>query len=169
MQELLYELFTNQIFYAAVLGWLMAQFIKTVISFVVFRERRDEYKAQLPKDASVFHDVLSSLFWRTGGMPSSHSSMITALGTAIGIEEGVNSPSFLIAFFFATIVIRDAVGVRRTIGILGKKFNELAQKHNAMEGHEVVEMVEVVEGHSTSEVFVGVLLGFFVSICVYLF
>lgn len=169
MQKILRELFTNQIFNAALFSWLMAQFIKTVINLVIFRERKKRDRVQASKDLNIFQNIFSEFLWKTGGMPSSHSSMVTAMTTALAIEEGVNSPTFLVSFGFSSIVVRDAVGVRRTVGILSKKFNELAQKYNATNENKVIDMVKVVEGHSMSEVFVGIFLGFFVAQCVYLF
>ncbi len=164
MLAIFHELFTNQIFNAALFGWIIAQLIKTIINFVIFRERREVHKGKSLKDADVFQDVFASLLWKSGGMPSSHSSMVTGMTTAIAIEEGVSNPAFLASLGFSVIVVKDAISVRQTIGILCKKFNELAQKYNNS-----VDSIKVVEGHSTSEVFVGIFLGFFVAQCVYLF
>lgn len=165
MQEPLQSLFKNPIFYAPVFGWMMAQLIKTVIGIFITKEKK---KDESYEDSNMFYDVMASFFWKTGGMPSSHSSMVTALTTAIAIEEGISSTLFLISFFFSAIVIRDASGVRQTIGILGKKLNTLVEMCNNYTGGNLPK-IKVVEGHSTSEVFVGVLLGFFVGVVVCLF
>ena len=53
------------------------------------------------------HQVISC-----GGFPSSHSSTVTALSLAIGLQEGFTSPFFAITCIFAFIVIYDAVNVR---------------------------------------------------------
>ena len=50
------------------------------------------------------HQVISC-----GGFPSSHSSTVTALSLAIGLQEGFTSPFFAITCIFAFIVIYDAV------------------------------------------------------------
>lgn len=40
----------------------------------------------------------------SGGMPSSHSATVTALATAIGLQEGVGSASFSVAVVLACVV-----------------------------------------------------------------
>lgn len=40
----------------------------------------------------------------SGGMPSSHSAFVTALATAIGLEEGMQASSFAIAVVLACVV-----------------------------------------------------------------
>jgi acid phosphatase family membrane protein YuiD len=52
----------------------------------------------------------------TGGMPSSHSAMVSALATGVGFEQGFDSAPFAIATIFAMIVTYDASGVRRHAG-----------------------------------------------------
>ena len=60
---------------------------------------------------------------RSGGMPSSHSCMVTGLATAVGHRSGVNSSEFAIAIIFATIVMYDASGVRQAAGKQAKVIN----------------------------------------------
>ena len=48
-----------------------------------------------------------------GGFPSSHSSTVTALTIAIGMNEGFDSALFAITCVFSFIVIYDAANVRR--------------------------------------------------------
>ena len=52
----------------------------------------------------------------TGGMPSSHSAVVTSLMTAIGMTQGFNSPLFAMSFVSGIIVMYDAAGVRRAAG-----------------------------------------------------
>ncbi|CAA3000130.1 uncharacterized membrane -like [Olea europaea subsp. europaea] len=40
----------------------------------------------------------------SGGMPSSHSATVTALATAIGLQEGTGGPTFAIALVLACVV-----------------------------------------------------------------
>ena len=40
-----------------------------------------------------------------GGMPSSHSAVVTSLATLIGKYEGVNTPLFALSFVFAFVVL----------------------------------------------------------------
>ena len=56
--------------------------------------------------------ILSRLV-SSGGMPSSHTALVTGLATATGRISGLGSAAFAIAFVLASIVMYDAAGVRR--------------------------------------------------------
>ena len=60
-----------------------------------------------------------------GGMPSSHSAVVTSLATMVGKSEGLNSPMFGIATIFAFVVMYDATGVRRAAGKQAKILNKI--------------------------------------------
>ena len=51
-----------------------------------------------------------------GGMPSSHSAVVTSIATMIGKYEGITSPIFALSVVFAAVVMYDAAGVRRAAG-----------------------------------------------------
>lgn len=51
-----------------------------------------------------------------GGMPSSHSAVVTSLATMIGINQGFDSQMFALATIFAFVVMYDAAGIRRAAG-----------------------------------------------------
>ena len=51
-----------------------------------------------------------------GGMPSSHSAVVTCLASMIGKSQGANSPIFALSVVFAFVVMYDAAGVRRAAG-----------------------------------------------------
>ena len=57
-----------------------------------------------------------------GGMPSSHSAVVTSLATLIGKNQGFDSPVFAISVIFAVVVMYDAAGVRRPIFALAVIF-----------------------------------------------
>ena len=61
----------------------------------------------------------------TGGMPSSHSSCTMGMAVSVGLIEGFNSVSFAIALCLAFIVMYDAAGVRRTVGLQAKVLNKM--------------------------------------------
>ena len=48
-----------------------------------------------------------------GGMPSSHSAVVTSITTLIGKNQGVDSPIFALSLIVALVVMYDACGVRR--------------------------------------------------------
>ena len=143
------DFFENPIFLSTVSSWFFAQFIKAVI--IVLNGRKKSPR-----------DVLETLFWRTGGMPSSHASMVTALATSVAFREGLGSTIFMVIFWIALIVMRDAMGVRRSSGIQAKVLNLL--------GKDVSEKIDIkyhpvkeVNGHTPLEVVVGGLLGIFIA------
>ncbi|KAK6132863.1 hypothetical protein DH2020_033394 [Rehmannia glutinosa] len=61
----------------------------------------------------------------SGGMPSSHSATVTALATAIGLEEGAGGASFAIAVVLACVVMYDATGIRLHAGRQAELLNQI--------------------------------------------
>lgn len=99
-------------------------------------------------------------FMETGGMPSSHSAMVGAICTGIGITQGFGSPIFAVAAVFGSIVMYDATGVRHSSGVQAKLLNELIQelKDVVREGF-APQPIKVLLGHTYLEVAVGFLIG----------
>jgi acid phosphatase family membrane protein YuiD len=98
------------------------------------------------------------VLFSTGGMPSSHSALVTSLATATGIQYGFDSGYFAIASVLALIVMYDARGVRQESGQHARVLNQLVRE--LMSGHPITdrELKELL-GHTTIEVFVGALVG----------
>jgi hypothetical protein len=144
------ELFSNPIFLSAIFSLLIAQFLKAIVNILRSRARS-------------FRDVLLTFFWKTGGMPSSHSALAISLTTAIGIREGPDTSIFIVALFLSLIVIRDALGVRRATGLQAKALNQLGKEISPRLGI-TYKPVKEVHGHSPAEVIVGGLLGFFIAL-----
>jgi uncharacterized protein len=144
------ELFSNPIFLSAIFSLLIAQFLKAIINIIRSR-------------AHNFRDVLLTFFWKTGGMPSSHSALAVSIATSIAICDGLNTSIFILAFFFSLVVIRDALGVRRSSGLQAKALNLLGRELNARSGVPY-RPVKEVHGHNPPEVIVGSLLGFFIAL-----
>ncbi|MGL4986635.1 MAG: divergent PAP2 family protein [Treponemataceae bacterium] len=142
-------LFTNPIFLSALFSWFSAQFIKTLIKLLTAR-------------IDSVRELIDLSFWRTGGMPSSHSALVISLCTSIAYQSGLNSDIFILSFCFALVVIRDAVGVRRSSGQQAKTLNEIGR---ALEKKSIIEFksLKEIHGHKPFEVIVGSLLGFFIG------
>lgn len=142
--------FNNTVFLSALFSWFSAQLIKTIINLLKNRIRS-------------IRDLFSLLFWRTGGMPSSHSALVISICTAIGIRNGINSDIFILSLAFSLVVMRDAVGVRRASGIQAKTLNELGKK---LESKELLDFkpVKEINGHKPIEVIMGAFLGFFIGL-----
>lgn len=144
------DILRNPVFLSAVCSLLIAQFIKAVINTLRARARS-------------LHDVLVTFLWRTGGMPSSHSALAVSIATSIGFAQGTNSSVFILAVFFSLVVIRDALGVRRSAGQQARVLNLLGRELNSRLGFSF-HAVKEVHGHSAAEVLVGGLLGFFIAL-----
>ena len=143
--------FTNPIILSGIFSWLGAQFLKTVIDLIYGRIKS-------------FKRLLESMFWRTGGMPSSHSSTVTAVTTAIGFKEGVNSSVFALAILMTFITMRDAVGVRRSSGLQAKKINELGKDLQENDIIDEYKPIKEVNGHTPMQVIMGCLLGILIGL-----
>jgi acid phosphatase family membrane protein YuiD len=146
------DLFMNPVFLSAMISLLTAQFIKMLIN--IFKYRSNSLK-----------DVLLTFLWKTGGMPSSHSALVVALTTSVAFVDGPASDIFVITVFFSLIVIRDAMGVRRSAGIQARTLNILGRELSNRFGLSF-RPVKEVQGHSPLQVAVGGLLGFFIAFAI---
>ena len=99
----------------------------------------------------------------TGGMPSSHSTLVTALATEVGRQTGWESPDFAIATIFAIIVMYDAAGVRQAAGKQARILNQMIDElfHDKHEFNE--DRLKELLGHTPVQVIVGFLLGVAIS------
>ncbi|MDR0643959.1 MAG: divergent PAP2 family protein [Treponema sp.] len=141
--------FENPIFLASVTSWFFAQLIKAVIVLLS------------PHKKGVY-DVFAALVWRTGGMPSSHAALVAAMTTSVAFTEGVGSNLFIMSFWLALIVMRDAMGVRRSSGLQSRSLNALG-KAIAEKLNVEFKPVKEIHGHKPLEVAVGALLGVFIA------
>lgn len=98
-----------------------------------------------------------------GGMPSSHSAVVTTLATMIGKQEGVDSPIFALALIFSFIVMYDAAGVRRAAGKQASLLNKIIQTPG-LSSIEVSERLVEVLGHTPTQVIVGAIIGIVVGL-----
>lgn len=93
-----------------------------------------------------------------GGMPSSHSAVVTSLATLVGKYEGVNTPIFAITFVLAAVVMYDACGVRRAAGKQAALLNKIIETPGLTSVQVSEKLVEIL-GHTPVQVFVGALIG----------
>ena len=93
-----------------------------------------------------------------GGMPSSHSAVVTSLATLIGKNIGVGTPMFAMALIFAFVVMYDAAGVRRAAGEQARLLNKIVETPG-LSGLEVSERLVEVLGHTPLQVVVGAVIG----------
>ncbi len=112
----------------------------------------------------------------TGGMPSSHTSTIISLTTAIGLTSGFRSNEFAICIVVSTIVMHDAMGVRRHAGYHAEVLNKLLVDFNRLietlkdpnlMKTESREKLKELLGHQPAEVFFGIITGILVGLLTY--
>ncbi|KAG2265649.1 hypothetical protein Bca4012_076998 [Brassica carinata] len=146
-----FSIFTNYPLISAFTAFAIAQFIKLFTSW--YRERRWDLKQLLG----------------SGGMPSSHSSTVTALAVAIGLQEGFGGSHFAIALILASVVMYDATGVRLHAGrqaeVLNQIVFELPAQHPLAESRPLRELL----GHTPPQVVAGGMLGSVTAVTGYLF
>lgn len=93
-----------------------------------------------------------------GGMPSSHSAVVTSLATLIGKYEGITSPIFALATIFAFVVMYDAAGIRRAAGKQAALLNKIVNTPGLTKLQVQEKLVEAL-GHTPKQVIVGALIG----------
>ena len=96
-------------------------------------------------------------------MPSSHSAVVTSIATMIGKTQGIDSPIFALAMFFAFVVMYDAAGVRRAAGKQAKLLNKLVETPGLSNIQVQEKLVEVL-GHTPMQVIVGAAIGVTVGV-----
>jgi acid phosphatase family membrane protein YuiD len=137
------ELFSNQILLAAFIAWFLAQIIKVPLEFL--RTRKWNW----------------ALLLNTGGMPSSHSTLVSAMAHGIGLSEGFDSPLFALGFVLTAIVVYDATGIRRQAGLhaelINAFINDLTTGHPIKEAQQK-ELKEIL-GHTPLEAISGIVWG----------
>ena len=145
MSAFLRALFSNEILVACAIAWTLAQVIK------------------LPMEYLLHHEWNWRLLISAGGMPSSHSALVTGVAVSIGLTEGFQSPIFAVAVVLALVVIYDATGVRRHAGDHARVLNLMIDE--LLTGHPLAEKeLKEVLGHTPREVVAGVALGVIVAI-----
>jgi uncharacterized protein len=134
------DLLANRVLMVPGAAWLVAQVLKVLVSLF------------------IEHRINLRLLVSAGGMPSSHSTLVAGLATAVAIQHGVGSSLFAIVFVFAIIVMYDAAGVRRAVGIQAQILNQMIEELFA--GHPISEThLRELIGHTPVQVFVGAALG----------
>jgi acid phosphatase family membrane protein YuiD len=145
-------LLRNNVFLAATMSLFMAQFAKALIVLLARRK-------------AGIQEVFSTLLWKTGGMPSSHAALVISITTSVAFSSGVASDVFALSFFFALVVIRDAMGVRRAAGLQAKALNTLGTRLSKRI-HIPFKPVKEIHGHTFPQVVVGSFMGFFIALAV---
>lgn len=91
----------------------------------------------------------------TGGMPSTHSTVVSSVTTALYLEQGA-SLLFQAALIFSLIIVFDAIYVRHPIGEHARVLNKLSKNSFS-------ERI----GHTPKEVLAGIVLGIILATVYY--
>lgn len=138
------QLAANPTFVSGLLAWFMAQSIKVVLNFFV--ERKWDLR----------------ILYASGGMPSSHSALCTALTTSVALCHGVADSLFPVCLGFSLIVMYDAIGVRRHAGMQAEVLNIVVEY--LFQGHPISQKkLKELLGHTPSQVLAGAVLGIVVA------
>ncbi len=138
------QLVSNRILVAMLISWILAQFFKVPIQYLLHRK------------------INWGMWLSTGGMPSSHSALVTSTMLAVGLYNGFDTPIFAVALALAMVVVYDSGGVRRQAGMHAERINLIINELFSGQPISEANLKEVL-GHTPIEVIGGVVLGLVVS------
>jgi uncharacterized protein len=139
------SIFQNHVLLTGMISWILAQALK------------------IPLDLIQSRHWNWALFFAAGGMPSSHSALVTSTAMAVGLHYGFDNPVFGVATAMAMVVVYDATGIRRQAGMQAQKINILVEE--LLQGHPISqEHLREVLGHTPLEAIGGVFLGLVVAL-----
>ena len=130
----------NKYVYVPLLLWFFIQLFKVIYDLITTKKFN-------------FKRILGA-----GGMPSSHSAIVTSLATLIGKYQGVDTPIFAVSLILAAVVMYDACGIRRAAGKQAEFLNKIIETPG-LTGLQVSEKLVEVLGHTPFQVLVGALIG----------
>lgn len=143
--ENIQKLVTNKYLYVPLLLWFCIQVFKVICDLVKTKKFN-------------FKRIMGA-----GGMPSSHTAVVTSLSMLVGRSEGFDSAVFAVALVFAMVVMYDAAGVRRAAGKQAHLLNKIIETPG-LTGVEVQERLVEVLGHTPLQVIVGAIIGITVGL-----
>ena len=140
------EIGSNEVLVSAIAGWTVAQVLKTIIDIAMNKSFSPERLVG------------------AGGMPSSHSATVCSLTTSAALVYGVSSFQFAICFVLASIVMYDAMGVRREAGKQARLLNLiLEQDFFKLDNDAFQQRLKEFIGHTPFQVLMGAILGVFIA------
>lgn len=144
------ELLQNQTLIAGFVSLLLAQLLKPLTYF--FREKEWDWL----------------LVIQSGGMPSSHSALVTSIALTTGLLAGFDSIAFAITMGLLVIITYDAANLRWQSGLHAQKINQLIR--DVFHGQRINDqLLKEVIGHTPNQVYAGMMLGIAVSLILNLF
>jgi acid phosphatase family membrane protein YuiD len=144
------QLMDNSVLWTAILSWAIAQILKFILVFLLHRKL--DFRR----------------FTGSGGMPSSHSSLVVSLAMAVGFVNGFDSLLFAACSVMALIVMYDAAGVRRSAGQQAAILNRIVEDWGKEDYAHTEKKLKELLGHTPLEVFAGAILGMIIAIIRYM-
>ena len=95
-----------------------------------------------------------------GGLPSTHTAIVSSMATLVALREGIGHPAFGVAITLAFVVVLDAHSLRGQVGRQAAVINKLAASqpdHQALRER---------LGHSRLEIAAGIGVGVAVAVAV---
>ncbi len=135
----LVQILSNGVLFWGLFACGIAQLSKLIIELILFQRWRPEVLIE------------------TGGMPSSHSALVTGTAAGVGFQLGFDCPEFALAVAIAFIVMYDASGIRKAAGLTAEQVNLLSNK--IFGNSDVNQALKESLGHTRLEVFVGSFIG----------
>lgn len=144
------KIFSNELLISAVVGWVIAQALKTII------------------DCALNKNFSPERLVGSGGMPSSHSATVCGLATSAWICYGPESFEFAICFVLASVVMYDAIGVRQETGKQAKLLNLIMEQDLfKMNNEQIQKKLKEFVGHTPLQVLAGAILGVLLALLVH--
>lgn len=134
------DLLDSQIVWTVAIAWVITHTIKFITNTI----KED--------------DVELDNFFSTGGFPSGHTTLVTALTLCVAFQEGWGSVLTSITAMFAFIVIFDALSIRYQAGLHAQVLNAITNPQTV-----IGKKLKVNLGHTFKEVSGGFLVALIVS------
>ena len=141
------KIITNKYLYVPLIVWFCIQTFKVI--YELFKTKKFNFKRIIG----------------AGGMPSSHTAVVTTLSAMLGKSQGFDTPIFAMSVIFALVVMYDAAGVRRAAGKQAHLLNKIIETPG-LSNVEVQEKLVEVLGHTPLQVIVGAIIGITVGLLV---
>jgi acid phosphatase family membrane protein YuiD len=129
--------------------WFSIYWIAPIAAWLVAQLAKVAWAMAKGADRESMPTILTS-----GNMPSSHSAITVSLLVVIGVLDGMGSAAFGLATVLTSIVIYDALNVRRAVGEQGLILKAIAKDR----------LFYTALGHKPTEVVAGAAVGVLVAI-----
>lgn len=120
---------------------------------------------------AIYKEWNYQLFFDSGGLPSSHSSMVTSLALSVGLIDNFSSTIFAVTVVLAIITMYDAANVRyyagKNIQLTRRLIDDLktTEFYTKKLNHPIYDVrIKEILGHNWFEVVSGAILGLLIAL-----